>query len=80
MLVSSVGFSFAHFKYKGSFGQIWVKLQINPLDLKTSILVLLSQIMMFHFAHSEYKKDFWHILAKFIVYRVSLLSSRSNRK
>ena len=35
----------------GKFGQ---KLQNDPLDLKISILVLISQIMMFHFVHFEY--------------------------
>ena len=39
----------------GKFGQ---KLQNDPLDLKTSILVLVSQIMVFHFVHFEHKKDF----------------------
>ena len=33
--------------------------------------------MVFHFV---YEKDFWHILVKFIVYKVSLLSSRPNKK
>ena len=55
------------------------KLHNDPLDLKISILVLVSQIMVFYFAHFKYNKDFWHILVKFIVYRVSLSSSRSNK-
>ena len=33
--------------------------------------------MVFHFGC---KKDFWHILVKFIVYKVSLLSSRADKK
>ena len=36
--------------------------------------------MVFHFVHFEYEKDFWHNLVKFIVYRVSLSSSWSNKK
>ena len=36
--------------------------------------------MVFHFVHFEYKRDFWHIFVKFILYRVSLQSSRSNKK
>ena len=39
--------------------------------------MLISQFMMLHF---EYKKDFWYILVKFIVFKASLLSSRSNKK
>ena len=35
---------------------------------------------MFHFVHFEDKIDFWHILVKFIVYRVFILSSRSDKK
>ena len=34
VLVSGMTFNFAHFAYKGSFGQIWVKLQNDLLDLK----------------------------------------------
>ena len=38
--------------YTGSFEQIWGKITKNdPLDLKMSILVLVSQIMVFHFVH-----------------------------
>ena len=48
--------------------------------LNISILVLISQITVFHFVHFEYKKDFWHILVKFIVYKVYLSSSQSNKK
>ena len=36
--------------------------------------------MVFHFVYFEYKKDFWDILLKFIVYRVSRLPSGSNKK
>ena len=57
----------------GKFGK---KLQNDPLELKIAIFVLVSKIMVFHFV---YKKDFWHILVKFIVYKVSLLSSRSKK-
>ena len=71
---------FPHFVYKETFGKIREKVQNDPLNLKISILVLVSQIMVFHFVHFEYKKDFWHFLLKFIVYMVSLLSSRSNKK
>ena len=70
-------FIFAHFVCKGSFGQSRVEITNDPLDLKISILVLVSQIMVFilniSFVHFEYKKDFWHILLKFTVYRVFLL-------
>ena len=31
-------------------------------------------------SHFVYKKDFWHILVKFIAFKVSLSSSRSNKK
>ena len=65
---------------KKVFGKFGWKLQNDPLDFKISILVLVSQIMVFHFVHFEYKKHFWHILVKFIVHRVSLSSSRSNKK
>ena len=58
----------------GKFGK---KLKNDPLELKIAIFVLISQIMVFHFV---YKKDFWYILIKFIVYKASLLSSRSNKK
>ena len=52
----------------------------RKIHFKISILVLVSQVMVFHFVHFGYKKDFWHILIKFIVYRVSLSSSRSHKK
>ena len=58
----------------GKFGQ---KLKNDSFELEISILVLVSQIMVFHFVHFEHKNEFWHILVIFIVYRVSLLSSRS---
>ena len=54
------------------------KLKNDPLELKISISVLVSQIMVFHFLHFEHKKDFWYILVKFIVCTIFLLSSRSN--
>ena len=57
MLVSGMGFIFAHFVYKGGFGQIWVKIQNDLIDFKISIMVLNSQIMVFDFVHFEYKKD-----------------------
>ena len=63
-------FIFPHFVYIGRFGQIWEKLQNDRLDLKISILMLVSQIMVFHFVHFEYKNISWHFLVKFIVYRV----------
>ena len=69
--------------YEGSFGQIWVKITewsiVLLTDLNISILVLISQILVFHFVHFEYKKVFWHILVKFIAYRGFLSSSRSNK-
>ena len=79
MLVSRrIGFIFDHFVYKRNFGQIWIKIiDIDPLELEIAILVLVSQIMVFHF---EYKKDFRYILVKFIVYTVFLSSSRYNKK
>ena len=58
-------------------GKFGLTLQNDPLELKIAIFVLVSQIMVFHF---EYKKDFWHILVTFIVCKVSLSSSRSNKK
>ena len=80
VLIPAMGFIFAHSVYKGSFWQTWVKITEWPIDLKVSILVLISQIMVFHFVHFEYKKEFWYILIKFIVYKISLSSSRSNKK
>ena len=59
----------------GKFGQ---EVKNDSLEQKISILVLVSQIMVFHFVYFEHKKDFWHILVKFVVHRVSLLSIRSN--
>ena len=51
-----MGCIFAHFVYKGSFRQIWVKIRENdPLDLKISILVFVSLIMVFTFVQFEYK-------------------------
>ena len=41
--------------------------------------MFVSLIMVFTFVQFEYK-DFWHILVKFIIYRVSLSSSPSNKK
>ena len=58
--------------------QFGEKLQNGSLELKNSISVVVSQIMVFHFVHFEHEKDFWHNWVKFIVYRVYLLSSRSN--
>ena len=43
--------------------------------MKIAIFILVSQIMEFHLA---YKKYFRHFLVKFIIYTVSLPSSRSN--
>ena len=76
VLVLSMGIIFAHFVYKESFGQICVKIT----EVKVSILVLVSQIMVFHFVQFERKKGFWHILVKFIIYSISLSFSRSNKK
>ena len=45
--------------------------------MKIATFVLVLQIMVFHFV---YKKDVWYILVKFTVYKVSLLSIRSNKK
>ena len=45
--------------------------------MKIAIFILVSQIMVFHLA---YKKYFRHFLVKFIIYTVSLPSSRSNEK
>ena len=76
-LNSRKGFIFTHFVYNRSFGQIrQKKLQNDPLDIKISMLVLVSQIVVFHFLHFEYKNEIWHILVEFIVYKVSLSSSR----
>ena len=47
------------------------------MELKIAIFIFVSQIMVFS---SVYKKDFWDILVKFIIYKVSLSSSRSNKK
>ena len=82
VLVSSMRFILAHLVYEGNFGQIWVKITewSISIDLKISILVLISQIVVFHFVHFEHKKVFGHILVKFIVYRVFPSSSRSNKK
>ena len=80
VLVSGMGFIFAHFVYKESCRQIWIKIVERSLDLKISILVLVSQVLAFHFVHFGYKKDFWQILIKFIVYRVSLSPSRFHKK
>ena len=49
----------------------------DPLELKIAIFVLVSHIMVLHFV---YKKDFWDLLVKFILYKASLSSSRSNKK
>ena len=74
-------FKFAYFEIEECFGLIWVKLQNGRFHLQIPfwvlIFALVSQIMLFHFV---YKKEFWHILVKFVVYKVSLLSSRSNKK
>ena len=74
-----MGFIFVHIVYKECFGQIWVKIKNDSLNLKVSILVLVSQIMVFHFVHFEYKKNFWQIFVKHIIYRVSLSSSWCNK-
>ena len=40
-------------------------------------MVVVLQIIVFHFVYFEYKKDFWRLRNKnFIVYRISLSSSR----
>ena len=81
VLVSSMGFIFAHFVYKGSFKQIWVKITEWSIRFENFRFDAISQIMVFHFVHFfEYKKVIWYILAKFTVYRVSFSSSRSNKK
>ena len=58
-------FTFVHFVCKGSFGQIRVKITEWSIRVKNSILVLVSQIMVFilniNFVHFQYEKDFWHI-------------------
>ena len=63
MLVSSMDFIFAHFVFEGSFEQIFKKSRNDPLviDLKISILVIISQIIVFDFVHFEYEKVFWNI-------------------
>ena len=71
------GFIFTHFVYNRNFGQIWIKIIEWSIRVENVIFVLVLQIMLFHFV---YKKDFWHILVTFIVYKVSLLSSRSDIK
>ena len=48
---------------KKVFGKFGKKLQNDQLDLKISVLLLVSQIM-FYFVYFEYKKDFSHILVK----------------
>ena len=61
--------------------KFWANLCKNhgmALDLKISILVLVSQIMVFHFVHFEYKKDFWHILDKLIVYMIAGLTKSNS--
>ena len=45
--------------------------------LVSQIIVLILKI---DFVHFEYKKDCWHILVKFVVHRVFLASSRSNKE
>ena len=50
------------------------------IDLQTSILVLISQIIVFDFVHFEYEKVFWNIMVKFILYRVFPSPSWSNKK
>ena len=45
--------------------------------MKTAIFEHVSQIMVFHFVFEKY---FSHILVKFMVYKVSLSSSRPNKK
>ena len=79
VLASSMGFIFLLIlcitEILNQFGE---KLRKDSLELKISISVLVSEIMVFHFVHFEHKKDFWHIWVTFIVYRVSLLSSQSN--
>ena len=60
---SGMDFIFLHLVWKESFGQIWIKITFDPLDLKISILVLVSQIMVFYFVDFECKKKtlgiFW---------------------
>ena len=42
-----------------------------------STMVVVLQIIVFRFVYFEYKKDFWRLRNKnFIVYRISLSSSR----
>ena len=77
----------ARFKYRFYFCSLcvkrkfWANLDKNDRLIheswKFAFFVLVSQIMVFHFA---YKKDFWHILIKFIVFKVFLSSSRPNKK
>ena len=43
-------------------------------------MVVVSQVLVFHFVNFEYKKDFWQILVKIIVHRISVSSSRPNKK
>ena len=79
VLASSMGFIFLLILcITEALNQFGEKLQNDSLELKISISVLVSEIMVFYFVHFEHKKEFWHIWVTFIVYRVSLLSSRSN--
>ena len=77
MLVSSKGFILLILCIIEILRKFGRKLHNDPLELKIVIFVLVSKIMVLHFV---YKKDFWHILVKFIVYKVSFSSSRSNKK
>ena len=55
--VSGMGFIFAHFVYKRSFGQIWVKTTEWSIRFENFHFGPLLQIMVFYFAHFEYEKD-----------------------
>ena len=76
VLVSRKGFIFTHFVYNRNFRQIWIKtmewsIRVENCHFRTRFTSVRSIL---------YIKKTWHILVKFIVNKVSLLSSRSNKK
>ena len=75
-----MGFIFALFAYNGSFGQIWIKVAERSIRLENFHFGARFTSYGVPFCPFGYKKDFWHNLIKFIVYRVSLSSSRSHKK
>ena len=59
----------AHFVYKESFGQRWVKITEWSIRLENFHFgARFTNYAVFYFVYFEYKKDFWHILVKSIVY------------